>query len=144
MRRKLRTVIAGAIGCLLALTATSSAATSNREAERAYSMSNGMVTGNSSAYWTIGSDFKRFKAQRGERSVVFSATDAVGTDVRIHLHTDKDGDGDMEDAGDFCSETKPIPVRPGQRIEVAVLLGECPGGNPSVVTEGTITATFSK
>lgn len=135
-------VIATALSLLMGT--VSAASPSPRVVERPYSMSNGMVTGNSEAYWTVGTAFKAFKARRGERTVVFSITDEASPNVRGHIHTDVDGDGDVDHEADFCSESEPIAVRPGQRIEVAVLLGECPDGEASLVTEGTITATFSR
>ena len=139
-----RAVVAGLVGCLIVLTATGSAASSKRTAEKSYSMSNGMITGTGSAYWTIGSDLKKFRTKAGERTVVVSVADEIGTEVRGQIYTDVDGDGDIEQAADFCNESRPVRVRPGQRVQVAVLLGECPDGESSVVTEGTITATFSK
>lgn len=136
--------VAIAVASLVMLVTSSAASPSQRAAERRYSMSNGMVAGSSEAYWQIGTEFKVFKARPGERRVVFSIVDEAGPNVRGHIHTDVDGDGDVDHEADFCSESEPIAVRPGQRIEVAVLLGECPDGEPSVVTEGTITATFSR
>jgi hypothetical protein len=131
------------IVCLAAMTATGSAASGDRSVTKAYSMANGMIVGSGQAYWSIGTQPKIFKAERGERTVVISISDATSPSVRGHLHTDIDGDGDMDEAGDFCSESDPIAVRPGQRIEVSVLMGECPGGDPSLATEGEITAKFS-
>lgn len=144
MKRISHALIAGLVGCLMAMTATASAAPSKRTAEKSYSMSNGMITGSSSAYWTIGSDLKKFKTRAGERTVVVSVADEIGTEVRGQIYTDVDGDGDLEQAADFCNESNALRVRPAQRVYVAVLFGECPDGETSVVTEGTITATFSK
>lgn len=133
-----------AVAGLLATPGTGMTASSARAVEKTYSMSNGMIVASSQAYWTIGVQFTTFRARAGERTVTLSIKDSVASNVRGHIHTDIDGDGDIDEAGDFCSESDPIKVRPGQRVEVAVLLGECPDGEPSVVTEGTITATFTR
>lgn len=140
---------------LLALAATlvatslatpSVGAAGNRTETEDYTMSNGMVVFDSTeAHWTIGTAYQVFRARPGERLVSFSIADDTGQAVRGHIHMDMDNDGKLDHAKDFCSETpKPLEVRAGQKIEVGVLLGQCPDGSPSIVTEGTITATFLK
>lgn len=144
MRKALLVVAATVIAA--ALTAPSVGAAGNRTQTRSYTMSNGAVVFDSTeAHWTIGTAYKVFRAQPGERFVSFSIIDDTGQAVRGHIHMDMDNDGKLDHAKDFCGETpKPLRVREGRRIEVGVLLGQCPDGSPSIVTEGTITATFSK
>jgi hypothetical protein len=143
MKRTARKTTLIVIGCLLAMTATSAAASSARTAEKPYRMSNGMIMGSSEAYWSVGTAYMRFLPRPGERTVVFSATDQLSPDVTIHVHY-VTGHGKVIEAGNFCNETDPLPVKPGKRFEVAVLVGECPGGAVSVPTEGALTATFSE
>lgn len=138
-----RTSVVAVALCVMANGATGWAASSKRSETQEYTMANGMIAGNSEAHWTVGTAYATFTARRGERSVVFSITDSTSPDVRGHIHTDRDRDGDIEHVGDFCGRSKPIPVEPGQRIEVGVIVGECPGGGVSVVTQGEIAATFS-
>lgn len=142
--RPKRSAAAIVITCLLMIAAPAHAAPSDREVTKPYSMPNGMVVGTLQVYSTLTTEYLVFKARAGERSVTFSIADATGADVRGHVHLDFDGDGQMDDGEDFCSESDPIQVRPGQRVMVGVMLGHCRGGEPSLVTQGTVTATFSK
>ena len=129
--------------CLVALTGNGAARSSARTQEKQYTMSHGMIAGNSEAYWSIGTAYQSFYPRPGERAVVFKATDEVGPNVTVHVHY-VTGHGKVIEGGSYCNETKPLEVKRGQHFEVAVLLGECPGGDVSIATEGTITATFSK
>lgn len=129
---------------MVASAPASSASPTGRDVTKEYSMSNGMVASGSQAYWNVGTAYKVFKARRGERHVILNIADQASPSVRGHYHLDVDGDGKLDEGKDFCNESQPIRIDPGQRIEVAVLMGECPGGDPSVVTEGTITATFTR
>ena len=143
MRKAAWTIALTAVASLLAMTATGSAASSTRTEEKEYTMSSGMIAGGSEAYWSIGTEYQAFRPRYGEKSVVFSATDAASPNVTIHVHY-VSGHGKVKEGGSFCNKTKPLPVKFSHHFEVAVLIGECPGGDVSVATEGTITATFSK
>lgn len=71
--------------------------------------------------------------------------DASGMTPSGHVHIDLDADGKLDRQVDFCGATsKPITVRSGSIIEVGTIFGTCEDGSPSIVTEGTITATFTK
>ena len=117
-----------------------------RQATSDYTMAEGMVTFDSQAHWTVGTEPHVFTAKRAERAVTFSIADSIGRPVRGHAVLDTDGDGQVDHrAAAFCGETtQPIAVRPGQRVQVRVLMGTCEDGTPSIVTQGTITATFTR
>ena len=122
----------------------SSAGPSTRSVTRDYAFPSGLVLLVSEVHWFLPvGEYQHFRAGAGERKVVFSVEDESGMPARGHVHADLDDDGDLDVVADFCSESDPIKIRPGQRLEVGVLAGECPDGSPSVATEGTITATFS-
>ncbi|MGH2807872.1 MAG: hypothetical protein ACRDKT_11425 [Actinomycetota bacterium] len=49
-----------------------------------------------------------------------------------------------ETVAEFCGETeKAIPIAVISEVDIWLLAGACPGGTPSVVTTGSVTATFS-
>ncbi|MGH2756739.1 MAG: hypothetical protein ACRDI3_03015 [Actinomycetota bacterium] len=124
---------------------TSAAAASNRTVTKPYTMAHGMVIyGATHATWSIGTAWKIFIPKPGERFVSFSVSDDTDQPVFGHIHIDANGNGRKEHI-DFCSETsKPIRLGATEKIEVAVFLGTCPDGTPSLVTQGTVTATFSR
>ena len=145
MRKTVAMTALIAIVGVLAMTSTSSASSYTRQQERSYTMSNGMVASGTDVYWSVGTEYQPFFPKAGERSVVFTVADAASPNAMGHVHY-VNGHGKVTEAGgDFCGESKPFPVKPGKHFEVAVLIGECPsGGDYSVPTEGTITATFTK
>jgi hypothetical protein len=58
---------------------------------------------------------------------------------------DSDGDGELDKIEDFCAETpKPIAVGEAKKIELGVIFGSCPDDSPALVTQGTVTATFTR
>lgn len=136
------------VACVLAvvLGAPASGAPSDRKVTKEYTMANGMVIYESThATWDIGTAWKTFRPQPGEQFVSFSVSDDTGQPVYGHIHLDDAGGKRIDREIDFCNETqKPIRVDSTRRIEVAVFLGTCPNATPSVVTQGTITATFTK
>lgn len=140
-------IVALAAACFFATSLIGPAfgAQSERKVTRQYTMANGMVIYDSAhVTWSLGTAWEVFRPRSGERFVSFSVSDDSDQSVYLHVHVDANGDGKKEHL-DFCNETpKPITLGATRKIDVAVFLGTCPGGiTPSVVTEGTITATFS-
>lgn len=134
----------------LALLATSlfapaSSATSKRNVTKEYTMANGMVIYDSThASWSLGTAWKVFRPKQGERFVSFAISDNSDQPVLGHIHIKPNRGGETKHI-DFCNETpKPIRLGATKKIDVAVFTGTCPDGTPSVVTQGTITATFSR
>ena len=136
---------------LLSVTSAGSAAPTRTDTAE-YTIANGAAVGHgevgdpeTEVHWTLGSDYARFRAARGERSVMLEITDQSGMTASGHVHIDLDADGKLDRQHDFCGATsKPLAVRPGAIVEVGTIFGTCEDGSPSVVTEGTITATFTK
>lgn len=143
----MRKVLAAATVALLAtsLFAPASSATTTREVTKEYTMANGMVIYESAhATWSLGTAWKVFRPKDGERFVSFSISDNTDQPVLGHIHIKPNRDGETKHI-DFCNETlKPIRLGATKKIDVAVFMGTCPDGTPSVVTHGTITATFSR
>ncbi len=127
------------------LAAAAAGADSNRKVTRQYTMAHGMVVHDSSSTtWSVGAAWTEFRPQSGERFISLAISDAADRNVYGHVHLDADGNGKVEHL-DFCDETrKPIQLGTAKKVEVAVFLGTCPDGTSSVVTQGTITATFSR
>ena len=119
------------------MSAPSVAGADGRSVEKRYTITRGHLQLNSQEVAWMGSQAEQFRARAGERSVRISLEDDTGNPAR----------GRVEVNGDiiqFCSTTeKPIRVQPGDKINVHAVFGSC-GNALAVVTEGTITATFSK
>jgi hypothetical protein len=144
--RKIVVILSVGLISLSGLASASGAA--SRTVDKPYTMANGFVVyGSIYAGWTLGTPYKVFRPKAGDRFVSFSIVDEAGQASRGHIHMDANGDGKLEHL-DFCTKTpKPLRVGQAQKIEVAVLLGTCADETdptPSVVTQGTITATFSR
>ena len=134
-----------AVSLFVAAFATQAGAAQSRVVTEEYTMANGAFVGHGEAHWTLGAAYTRFVAASGERNVTLEIADASGQPVRGHVHIDLDADGKLDRQVDFCGATsKPISVRSGAVVEVGTLVGLCEDNSPSIVTEGTITATFSK
>jgi hypothetical protein len=130
---------------LLASAAPAAGAGKAREVTHDYRMSNGAFVDHGEAHWTLGAAYAPFRAVGGERFVSLAIEDAAGQPVRGHVHIDQDNDGKLDDQLDFCGSTaKPIALERGARIEVGTIVGLCDDSSPSIVTEGTITATFTR
>ncbi|MBW3595032.1 MAG: hypothetical protein KY391_05585 [Actinobacteria bacterium] len=144
----MRKIVAIPVICLFAASAVApaSGAQSTRKVTTEYTMANGMVAFNSaSAHWTIGTAYHAFRPRAGERFVTFSISDDSGFPARGQIHIDADADGNLDRVEDFCGETrKPIKVGTAKEIELGVIFGTCPDNSPAIVTQGTVTATFSK
>ncbi len=117
---------------------------STRTSRRSYSMPQGTIISEGGAQWDSGVEAHRFKVRPGEKAVSLSVDDLGGQPVRVHVYLDANGDGQRETIA-FCSQTsEPLPVRFGRSFDVRVLAGVCQNGRPSLVTSGTITATFHR
>lgn len=83
---------------------------------------------------------------RAGKYVKVEVADASGQKVAGFLSQgDADGDGLSEGFGDFCGAT-PEPVallKPGEPVDISLAAGACEDGTPSLVTQGTVTLTFS-
>jgi hypothetical protein len=134
---------------LLALAAPASGAAGGREVTENYSMGSGAVVSHGTVsdtevHWTAGSQYLQFRAERGERFVSVVAEDTSGQPVAGHVHIDRDNDGKVDHEIDFCEKTaKPIAVTAGSVVEVGAIFGSC-DDSWSIVTEGSITATFTR
>lgn len=141
----MKKLIALSTVALLAAAAPASGAGKAREVTEEYTMSSGAFVGHGEAHWTLGADYVRFVAERGERWVTLEVDDSTDQPVRGHVHIDVDGDGKLDRQLDFCGTTAtPIAVKPGTVIEVGTIVGLCDDMSPSIVTEGTITARFTR
>jgi hypothetical protein len=130
----MKTITAIAAVALLALAAPASGAGSERQVTEEYQLGSGAFVGHGEVHWTIGSRYVKFRALDDERLVTLAAEDSTGQPVRAHVHIDRDGDGKLDKQVDFCGSTaRPLAVQSGSIIEVG-----------TIVTEGTITATFTK
>ena len=81
-----------------------------------------------------------------DRYVKIQVTDASGQNVGGYVSQgDTNGDGIGDLFGDFCGKHRsPVPITPGRPLKVSVYGGTCADGSPSVVTTGTIKATFTR
>ena len=145
----MKTVTAIATVALLALAAPASGASKARDVTEGYSMASGAVISHGEVsggevHWSAGSHYAVFRAERGERFVTLAVEDQTGGPVMAHVHIDRNGDGKLDEQVDFCSESEPIAVSKASVVEVGAIIGMCDGSSPSIVTEGTITATFSR
>jgi hypothetical protein len=146
----MKTVTAIAGAALLVLAAPASGAGKTREASEEYSMASGAVVSHGEVeggevHWSAGSHYAKFRAERAEKFVTLAVEDAAGGPVLAHAHIDRNGDGDLDQQVDFCGETsEPIAVTKGSVVEVGAIFGMCDESTPSIVTEGTITATFTR
>ena len=119
------------------LIAPSMAASDGRSVTKPYTILRGHIQFNSQEVAWMGTQAETFRAQGEERRVTISLEDDTGNPVAGRVQVN----GEVVQ---FCSETsKAIPVRGGQKVSVSAIVGSCDGGF-SVVTEGLITATFSK
>lgn len=78
--------------------------------------------------------------------VKIEVADATGQNAAGFLaQQDADGDGFNDPYGEFCgAHEAPIPLEvPGAPVGLSITMGLCDNGTPSIVTSGTITATFS-
>lgn len=145
---EMKTFVAVSVA-LLALAVPASGAGKGRETTGTYSMASGAVVSHgevsdTEVHWTAGSHYLRFRAERGERFVSLAAEDSSGQPVAGHVHVDRDNDGKVDQVFDFCMKTAtPIAVTAGSVVEVGAIFGSC-DDSWSVVTEGTITATFTR
>ena len=132
----------------VALAAPASGAPEGREVSKDYSMASGAFVGHgqfgSEVHWTLGAAYQSFEARSGERSVTLKVDDAFGETVMAHVHVYRNDDNKIDEEMDFCGTSKPIAVRSGTVVEVGTIMGFCDDNTPSIVTEGNITATFTR
>ena len=85
----------------------------------------------------LGVDFTTIQLPSGpEKFMSLSIEDATGAAVAVEVLQ-------RNRIGNFCGSTEtPIPIRPGVPVTLRLYAGRCPDGTPSVVTTGTLTATF--
>ena len=89
-----------------------------------------------SVYTNGFADFMTFKTKRSERNVSFSVEDASGMPVSGAVFQKGERVGRFCGAGD-------VKLPGGKYIIVTLYTGTCEDNSPSVVTEGTIMATFT-
>lgn len=135
--RRITLAVVGALWLVAAMgSSTVAASEDSRDVSRPYNMDRAMVHGSDSDPY-LGTQPEFFRSEKGERWVVVSLEDATGHPVAGRVEV-----GDKVFA--FCATTpEPIRVRPEKRIAVSATMGLC-GMGPSVVTEGTISVTFSR
>lgn len=142
----MRKIVAILIGCCLAAAClTPVSAGGGRQESQEYSLSTGVAGHGTEAHWSMGTKYQVFRPREGERFVSLTIADKTGLPARGHIHMDADGDGKLDHITDFCGGTlDPIPVGRAKKIEVGVIFGTCPDDSPAVVTQGVVTATFTK
>ena len=87
-----------------------------------------------------------FPTTRKDRYVKIEVTDASGQEAGGYVSQgDTNGDGVGDLFGDFCGgHSAPISITPGRPLKVSLYAGTCADGSPSIVTSGTVKATFTK
>ena len=146
----MKTITAIAAVALLALVTPASGAHSERQVTEEYSMASGAVVSHGEVtggevHWSAGSQYAVLRAERGEKFVTLTVEDQTGGPVLAHVHVDRNDDGELDEQVDFCGETaEPIAVSKASVVEVGAIFGMCDDSSPSIVTEGTITATFTR
>ena len=80
-----------------------------------------------------------------EKYVQVQMEDATGMSIAGYVSQgDTDGDGIGNLYGDFCGgHPEPIKMLASAPLRVSFYNGACDDGTPSIVTQGTITVTFS-
>lgn len=145
MKKLLTIALAGVLALSLAPVAAADPSTA-RVVSREYSQPNGIViAGVVYAFFDLTADVPAFSARSGERKVSISIADDLGQPARGHIHLDRDGDGELDGARDFCGSTsKPLTITARSTLRVSVVGGTCADGTPAFATSGTVTATFHK
>lgn len=135
MRRMTTLLIAGIIAT--SVVPSSLAGDNGRTVKKNYTILRGQIQFNDQEVAWMGTQPESFQTRARERWVTLSLEDETGNPVLGRVQVN----GEVVR---FCSDTeKPLRVRRGDEIKVNAIFGLCDGGF-SVVTEGTITATFSK
>lgn len=79
--------------------------------------------------------------KKGERFATLEIEDAAGQAAYGHAYLMPSG----YELGNFCGKTDgPINIGSTGEILVHVISGTCPGGEPSVATQGVVKATLSR
>ncbi len=120
----------------------------SRTVERQYTGPHGVIIGDSfqaEAYQDLVQGLAEFRARTAESSVTLKIKDDLGRPVRGHIHVDRDGDGKVDVARDFCETTpRPLSITPRSKLRVWVMSGTCPDGTLAFATRGTVTAIFRR
>jgi hypothetical protein len=137
--RKVATILAAGL-VAASLLSPANAADTRRTVTETYSITSGFLTGSTQGSIQIGTNWALFTPRAGETHISLSIEDASGRPVLgkvFFVGSDRDTE--------FCSATdRPLRVRAGDDIYVGAYIGTCADGTVSVVTTGTITATFTK
>ena len=122
---------------MVATSASGAAATGGvHTATRPYTVERGAVVNDGASTW-VGTQPETFVAGPRDHRVTIALADDSGQAVAGRVEI-----GDQ--AVEFCSQTdQPLPVHKGDEINVSATFGPC-GSAVSTVTQGTITATFTR
>ena len=141
--RKVATILAAGL-VAASLLSPANAADTRRTVTETYSIMSGFISGNSQGSFQIGTNWAIFTPRAGETHISLSIEDATGGPVVGRVFFFNAGRWSDREA-EFCSATdRPLRVRPGDDVYVGAYLGTCSDGTLSLVTTGTITATFSR
>lgn len=145
LMRKLATILAAGL-VAAALLSPANAADTRRTVTETYSITSGFVAGSTEGSIQIGTNWAIFTPRAGETHVSLSIADATGRPVLGKVFFwDSTRRGWADRDAEFCAATdRPLRVGPHDKIYVGAYLGTCANGTLSVVTTGTITATFTK
>ena len=136
-------ILTAAVACLVVSSFGGSAVagrkakgrTATIQYERPHAVSTGPF--NVSVYVQDIEEFKIFKTSRSEDTMSVSVEDASGTSVSGAVYQK----GTLVDR--FCGSDDAIKLPGGKEVIVEIFAGLCEDGYaPSIVTQGTITATF--
>lgn len=118
----------------------------DRTVTKTYSMTAGFVSGSTEGSVSAGTNWAIFKPRAKERFVSLSIEDATGGPVLGRVEIWDMRTASWSDRGSFfCTETqRPLRIKAYEKLYVGAYLGSCPDGSFSLVTTGTITATFSR
>jgi hypothetical protein len=144
--KKRFSVVAAALLTVATFGAPGSATPAERTVTESYSMTSGFISWSSEGSIQMGTNWTTFIPRPGERTVSLSIDDAAEGPVvgRVFFWNTQRQNWAARDAK-FCSATgRPLRVRPHEHVYVGAYIGQCDSGEISVVTTGTITATFSK
>lgn len=148
VKKVLLGLLSAALGLSLLMPAAGAAPIGPRSVEEAYDSFSGVVLPNAEAHQSLVMDgVVFFKPLPGERHVSLAITDAAGGEIFAGVFLDRNGDGYYRgNRVEFCGSTTAPLLLPRKTAQIAVELyqGTCPAGTPSVVTNGTVTARFTR
>jgi hypothetical protein len=141
-RGKRAAVAAAAAIMVVAFAGPAASGPTGRTVTKPYSGAHGATAGQAYAFWSIGFEHQVFEPRARERSVVITIEDKSGLPTRGHVWVGGDDGYSVE----FCSESEPIALEPGDLVYFFALIGTCPDATAGagVATSGSVTATFSR